>query len=224
MLLFDFLQRLQGNRFVPKADIAIVLMNVCFVPKADIAIVLMNVRFTRRVQPIDATPSNLARGGGVRWEGTARIWFTRQQRAELWERWKNGQCVADIARALERRNQSGVYRILALNGGIAPEPRRRAAGALRLEERCSQGRIMRSTLRGVTAGIVLSVALMFLATVASAGSKEDVAVVTLKWAQALGEDDPDKILSFYSDDAVLWGTLSPTVRADRAALRGSAGP
>src|SRR6516164_4398995 len=58
-------------------------------------------------------------------EGTARIWFTSQQRAELWERWKNGQCVADIARALERRNKSGVYRILALNGGIAPEPRRR---------------------------------------------------------------------------------------------------
>src|SRR3974390_1953388 len=61
-------------------------------------------------------------------EGTARIWFTPQQRAELWERWKNGQCVANIARALERRNKSGVYRILALNGGIAPEPRGRAAG------------------------------------------------------------------------------------------------
>src|SRR6516165_5708310 len=29
-------------------------------------------------------------------ERTARIWFTPQQRAELWERWKNGQCVADI--------------------------------------------------------------------------------------------------------------------------------
>jgi hypothetical protein len=43
-------------------------------------------------------------------EGTARIWFTPQQRAELWERWKTGQCVADIARALERRNKSGVYR------------------------------------------------------------------------------------------------------------------
>ena len=26
-------------------------------------------------------------------ERTARIWFTPQQRAELWERWKNGQCV-----------------------------------------------------------------------------------------------------------------------------------
>ena len=78
---------------------------------------------------------------------------------------------------------------------------------------------MRSSLKGVTAGIAPSVALMFLATVASAGPKDDVAAATLKWAQALGEDEPDKVLSFYSDDAVLWGTLSPTVRADRAALR-----
>jgi hypothetical protein len=68
-------------------------------------------------------------------EGNARIWFTPKQKAELWERWKNGQCVADIARALERRNKSGVYRVLALNGGIAPTPRRRASVALRLEER-----------------------------------------------------------------------------------------
>lgn len=75
----------------------------------------------------------------------ARIWFTPKQRAELWERWKNGQCVADIARALERRNKSGVYRILASNGGIAPRPRRRAAGALRLEER-------EEISRGIAAG------------------------------------------------------------------------
>ena len=38
-------------------------------------------------------------------EGQARTWFTPKQRAELWERWKSGQCVADIARALERRNK-----------------------------------------------------------------------------------------------------------------------
>ena len=30
-------------------------------------------------------------------EGTARIWFTPKQKAELWQRWKGGQCVADIA-------------------------------------------------------------------------------------------------------------------------------
>jgi hypothetical protein len=41
----------------------------------------------------------------------------------------------------------------------------------------------------------------------------------MAWGRALGEDDPDKVLPLYSDNAVLWGTLSPTVRADRAALR-----
>jgi uncharacterized protein (TIGR02246 family) len=75
-----------------------------------------------------------------------------------------------------------------------------------------------SSLKVLTAGIALSVAL-FLATAASAGPKEDVAAATLKWAQVIGEGDPDKVLPLYSDDAVLWGTLSPTVRADRAALR-----
>src|SRR5215470_10992693 len=59
----------------------------------------------------------------MRMEGHARTWFTPKQKAELWERWKSGQCVADIARALERRNKSGVYRVLAGNGGIAPAPR-----------------------------------------------------------------------------------------------------
>jgi IS30 family transposase len=53
--------------------------------------------------------------------------------------------VADIARALERRNKSGVYRVLALNGGITPLPRRRAARALRLAER-------EEISRGIAAG------------------------------------------------------------------------
>ena len=40
-----------------------------------------------------------------------------------------------IARALERKNKSGVERIAVLHGGIGPVPRRRAFAALRLEER-----------------------------------------------------------------------------------------
>ena len=68
-------------------------------------------------------------------ERVSRIWFTPRQRAELWERWKSGQCVADIARVLGRRNKSGVYRILAARGGIVPAPRLRARLALRLDER-----------------------------------------------------------------------------------------
>ena len=65
----------------------------------------------------------------------ARMRFTASQKAELWERWKNGQSAAAISRALERRNKTGVERIVVLHGGIAPAPRRRALAALRLEER-----------------------------------------------------------------------------------------
>src|SRR5258706_15733904 len=81
----------------------------------------------------------------MRMEGSARTRFTPRQKADLWERWKSGQCVADIARALERRNKSGVYRVLALNGGIAPAARRRAPVTLRLEER-------EEISRGIAAG------------------------------------------------------------------------
>ena len=88
----------------------------------------------------------------------ARTWFTPKQRAELWEHWKNGQCVADIARGLERRNKSGVYRVLALNGGIAPLPRRRAARALRLAEReeISRGIAAGRSIRQIAQGLARS--------------------------------------------------------------------
>src|SRR6202451_308549 len=66
---------------------------------------------------------------------TSRIRFTGAQKAELWERWKNGQSAAAISRALERKNKTGVERIVVLHGGIVPAPRRRALAALRLEER-----------------------------------------------------------------------------------------
>ena len=88
-------------------------------------------------------------------EGHARTWFTPKQRAELWERWKSGQCVADIARALERRNKSGVYRVLALKGGIAPAPRRRGPRALRLAEReeISRGIVAGRSMRFIAQGL-----------------------------------------------------------------------
>jgi len=39
--------------------------------------------------------------------GNARTRFTPNQKAELWDRWKNGQCVADIARARGLDGKSG---------------------------------------------------------------------------------------------------------------------
>jgi uncharacterized protein (TIGR02246 family) len=69
------------------------------------------------------------------------------------------------------------------------------------------------------AALALSIVSFSFASSALAGPKEEVGAATLAWGQALGEDDPEKVLPFYSDDAVLWGTLSPSVRSDRAALR-----
>jgi len=82
---------------------------------------------------------------------TSRIWFTPAQKTELWERWRRGESISSIARVLERRNKTGVQRIVALHGGIAPSPRHRAASALRLEEReeISRGIAAGRSIRGI---------------------------------------------------------------------------
>ena len=78
---------------------------------------------------------------------------------------------------------------------------------------------MRLRLSTAAVLFVLSYSLSLTASVASAGPREDVAAATMKWAQTLGQNDPDKIVLLYATDGVLWGTLSPIVRSDRAALR-----
>jgi len=60
---------------------------------------------------------------------------------------------------------------------------------------------------------ILAGSLFVTASVASAGPKEDVAAATMKWARTLGQNDPDKVVLLYATDGVLWGTLSPTLRA-----------
>jgi uncharacterized protein (TIGR02246 family) len=69
--------------------------------------------------------------------------------------------------------------------------------------------------------VLMSVTVMFLSiTPMTAGEpKEEVEAAAAAWAQALGEDDPDKVLPLYASDAVLWGTLSPKLRSDPEALR-----
>src|SRR6516162_4759993 len=86
---------------------------------------------------------------------TSRIWFTAAQKAELWERWKNGQSAAAISRALEKKNKTGVERIVVLHGGIGPAPRRRALAALRFEEReeISRGIAVGRSIRQIAQGL-----------------------------------------------------------------------
>jgi hypothetical protein len=76
---------------------------------------------------------------------------------------------------------------------------------------------MRTSLQAVV--IALGVTVFWLTPPASAEPKDEVAAATAAWAQALGEDDPEKVLPLYASDAVLWGTLSPKLRSDPAALR-----
>ena len=79
---------------------------------------------------------------------TSRVWFTSAQKAELWGRWKQGQSISSISRALDRRNKTGVQRIVSLHGGIAPSARRRAVSALGLAER-------EEISRGIAAGLAI---------------------------------------------------------------------
>src|SRR5262249_26362300 len=54
---------------------------------------------------------------------------------------------------------------------------------------------------------------------ATACSKEAVAGAVDRWTTVLAENNPDTIVALYSKDAVLWGTLSSTVRSDPAGLK-----
>jgi uncharacterized protein (TIGR02246 family) len=54
---------------------------------------------------------------------------------------------------------------------------------------------------------------------AAAGPQEDVAAAGQKWATVFADNNPDTMLPLYAKDAVPWGTLSPTVRSDPAALK-----
>jgi hypothetical protein len=69
--------------------------------------------------------------------------------------------------------------------------------------------------------VLMGVTVTFLSVtpIAAADPKDEVEAAAAAWGQALGEDDPDKVLPFYASDAVLWGTVSPKLRSDPAALR-----
>jgi uncharacterized protein (TIGR02246 family) len=57
------------------------------------------------------------------------------------------------------------------------------------------------------------------AHMAAAGPQEEVAAATQQWATVFAENNPDSILTLYAKDAVLWGTLSPSVRSDPVAVK-----
>lgn len=83
-----------------------------------------------------------------------RIKLTPQQHRELWERWKAGESVSDIGRALGRV-RSGIHQWLASRGGIAPPARRRSQRSLSIAEReaISRGLSNGRSLRRIAADL-----------------------------------------------------------------------
>jgi IS30 family transposase len=63
-----------------------------------------------------------------------RIYYTEAQKAMMWERWKKGESLHQIAQLFDR-NHSSIQRILGESGGIRPAKRHRAPLALTLAER-----------------------------------------------------------------------------------------
>ena len=57
-----------------------------------------------------------------------------EQKVELWTRWKSGESMSDIGRAFGK-HPGCIFTLLAVQGGIARQPRRRAARALTSTER-----------------------------------------------------------------------------------------
>lgn len=56
------------------------------------------------------------------------------QKVELWDRWKNGESLSDIGRALGKHAAS-IHGVIRQRGGFAPLPRRRSRMVLTLAER-----------------------------------------------------------------------------------------
>ena len=67
------------------------------------------------------------------------------QKAELWSRWKQGESLSEIGRALQKRAAS-IYGVVVSQGGFEPAKRRRSPQALSLSER-------EEISRGIVAGL-----------------------------------------------------------------------
>jgi len=81
---------------------------------------------------------------------TGRPGLSVQQKKELWNRWKDGQSLSEIGRALGKHAGS-IHGVLSAHGGIAPRIRNARAGSLALAEReeISRGLAAKRSLRSI---------------------------------------------------------------------------
>lgn len=80
--------------------------------------------------------------------------LSRSQKKDLWVRWKRGESLSDIARALGKKPGS-IHGVVSSNGGMVPATRRRSPWALKLSEReeISRGLAAGDSLRRIASRI-----------------------------------------------------------------------
>ena len=83
-----------------------------------------------------------------------RIYYSDNQKALMWERWRQGDSLQKIAQLFDR-NHSSVERILAETGGICPAQRCRSGRALTLSEReeISRAVVAGQSIRSIAASL-----------------------------------------------------------------------
>jgi IS30 family transposase len=83
-----------------------------------------------------------------------RIYYSASQRAIIWDRWRKGETIHQIAGLFDRFHSS-IHRILAETGGIRPAERHRSKSALTLTEReeISRGVVAGSSIRSIAASL-----------------------------------------------------------------------
>jgi len=79
-----------------------------------------------------------------------RIYYTEEQKQQMWDRWQEGDSMTEIARLFDRHHSS-VNGIIARSGGVRPRRRTRSSRSLSLAEReeISRGIAAGRTLRSI---------------------------------------------------------------------------
>ena len=79
-----------------------------------------------------------------------RIYYSSDQRAEIWDRWQRGESMRSIGRLFDRQSSS-VFSVISPTGGIRPADRRRGKKSLSLGEReeISRGLSVKHSLRAI---------------------------------------------------------------------------
>src|SRR5215471_812379 len=81
-----------------------------------------------------------------------RIYYSASQRALIWERWKRGETLHQIA-GLFNRYPSSIRGIVAETGGIRPAERHRSRWALSEREEISRAVVAGHSIRSIAASL-----------------------------------------------------------------------